>query len=390
MKRATVIYLSPYDILRPRTNQVSDVRFTEGFSQNNCDAFFICPFVERKDNIETSEINRIYGLQNPVHFNILNTRFKKDVKGKGALIQIAIKSIPAVRSIVKSCDRNSPVIVISRSPFLLLPYLILRPTGIFRNTTLVHWAHDVHRSKIAHWVYSKCDHLLATNKSILEAIKKESKKSYSSANITSNPITEAQANSTPDRQSARHALGLNTIKKPLVVYTGKIGLNYSKELEFILQASALLPGVHVLLTGGTPQAVAHWKKYAEKIGSAAEFTGYIHDYSQIQLYQQAADVLVSYYTHQGHDVRYNLPNKLCEYMLTGNIIVSPNHPATRELLTEENCHFVEAENAQALAAGIDWCISNPNLAQQKADVAARQARQLTFRKICSNILESFQ
>jgi glycosyltransferase involved in cell wall biosynthesis len=389
MKRATVIYLSPYDILRPRTNQVSDVRFTEGFSQNNCEAYFICPYVKRDDNIETSDINRIYGLQYPVHFHILSTRFKRDVKGKRALVRIAGKSIPIVRSIIKSSEKDVPVIIISRSPFLLVPYLLLRSIGIFRNTKLVYWAHDVHPSKHIHWIYSNCDHLLATNKSILDAITKQSKRSYSSANITSNPITEAQANSISDRQSARHALGLGTLKDPLVVYTGKIGLNYSKELEFILQASAQLPGVRFLLTGGTPEAVAYWKKYAEKIGATAEFTGYIHDYSRIHLYQQAADVLVSYYTNQGHDIRYNLPNKLCEYMLTGNIIVSPDHPATRELLTPENCHFVEAENATALAEGIDWCLSNPELSKRKADVAAGHARQLTFRNICSKTLESF-
>lgn len=387
MKRATVIYLSPYDILRPRTNQVSDVRFTEGFSQNDCEAYFICPFVDRKDNIDTADIDRIYGLTDPVHFRILKTRFKQDVKGKWALMRIAAKSLPVIRSILKSRNGKSPVYVISRSPFLLLPYLILRPAGFFRNATLVHWAHDVHQSKIARWIYLKCDKLLATNKSILDTITRHSTNRFSPAQITLNPITETQANAIPDRQSARHLLGLDIDNKPLVVYTGKIGLNYSKELEFILQASAALPGVRFLLTGGTPHAVSHWKKYAEKIGANADFTGYIHDYSRIHLYQQAADVLVSYYTHQGHDVRYNLPNKLCEYMLTGNIIVCPDYPATRELLTAENCHFVEPENAKALAEGIAWCLSNPEQSQQKAAVAARQARQLTFRNICSRILE---
>lgn len=388
MKRATVIYLSPYDILRPRTNQVSDVRFTEGFSQNNCEAHFICPYVEREDNIEISDIDKIYGLKDTVHFHILQTRFKADVKGKWALLRIAFQSISIVNAIVKSANHESTIVLISRNPFLLLPYLLLRSIGMFRKPKLVHWAHDVHRSSIAHWVYSKCDTVLATNKSILDAIGQHTKRGYLPELITLNPITEDQAKASTDRVTSRKLLELDKDNRPLVVYTGKIGFNYAKELEFILQASAKLPAFRFLLTGGTPQAIAYWKKYTENIGSAAEFTGYIHDYSRIHLYQQAADVLVSYYTHQGHDVRYNLPNKLCEYMLTGNIIVSPNHPATRELLTEDNCHFVEAENADALADGIKWCIENPEISKNKASTAAMQARQFTFRNVCSKILDA--
>jgi glycosyltransferase involved in cell wall biosynthesis len=253
----------------------------------------------------------------------------------------------------------------------------------------VHWAHDVKTSALAKWIYRHCNTIIATNSSILHAISPQLNDDRLRHLITSNPVTEKQAEKRPDKIAARMQLGISTENRPLIVYTGKIGIGYSKELEFILSASTLTPEYQFLLTGGTPQAVEYWKKHCESIGASnVTFTGYIHDYSKIHLYQESADVLISYYTHQGHDVRYNLPNKLCEYMLTDNIVVSPDYPATRDLLHNENCKFVEAENAHALAEGIKWCIQNPAVAKKIAARAGAEARLLTFRSICAKLLKS--
>ncbi len=46
-----IVYFSPYDILRPRTNQVSDIRFCEAFVENNCQVNLLVPQVERDDNL---------------------------------------------------------------------------------------------------------------------------------------------------------------------------------------------------------------------------------------------------------------------------------------------------------------------------------------------------
>lgn len=46
-----VYYFSPFDILRPRTNQISDMRLCEGFAENGCDVELIVPYCYRRDNI---------------------------------------------------------------------------------------------------------------------------------------------------------------------------------------------------------------------------------------------------------------------------------------------------------------------------------------------------
>jgi glycosyltransferase involved in cell wall biosynthesis len=144
------------------------------------------------------------------------------------------------------------------------------------------------------------------------------------------------------------------------------------------------------LTGGKPEAVAYWIDYCRGKGiDNTIFTGYIHDYRRIRYYQYAADVLVSFYTHQAHDVRYNLPNKICEYMLTGNPIVSPDYPATRDLLHKDNCIFTRPEDSTDLAKHIREAIENRTESTEKAERAAREVREITFRKVTERLLRQF-
>lgn len=175
---------------------------------------------------------------------------------------------------------------------------------------------------------------------------------------------------------------------PLVIYTGKIGIHYNKEIQHILEAAKSLPQYHFVLTGGKPDAVAHWQKWCgENDTKNVKFTGYFADYSQVRFYQFAADVLISYYTHQGHDVRYNLPNKVCEYMLTGNVMVIPDYPATRDTLDGSNCIFVEPENTTALVNAIRNAVENKQHSIQLAAKALSDVQELTFKKRTAILIE---
>ena len=83
-----VIYLSPYDLLRPRTNQVSDVRFAEGFSQNGIETHIIAPFVFRDDNISKQDLPAIYGLEADIKVHYLKTNYTSDINGYKSIIKI--------------------------------------------------------------------------------------------------------------------------------------------------------------------------------------------------------------------------------------------------------------------------------------------------------------
>ncbi|MFN0187745.1 MAG: glycosyltransferase [Bacteroidia bacterium] len=392
MSNPYIIYLSPYDILRPRTNQLSDVRFTEGFAQNHCHTHLIVPYVVRTDNISKSEVEDTYGLKSHINIHYCPTRFTEDVKGGWQLAQVAWHGIRKTFTILKKRKNKNQTYIISRSSHLLRPYFILRKIfpSRFKNVVLIHWAHDYNISSSHTRIYQLADYLLATNSSILNSILKRSKRNNKEGSFTLNPITEAQAVENITKEEARKEVKLVEIKTPLVVYTGKIGINYDQELKYILEAAQQLPHYTFLFTGGKPKTVAFWEDYCSGLGlNNILFTGYLSDYRKIKYYQYSADVLISYYTKQGHDVRYNFPNKICEYMLTGNPMVSPNYPATRDLLTDNNCTFTTPENSQALAKSIKEIIENPLPAQQKALQAAKDVREITFKKVAARLLKQF-
>lgn len=373
MSTPYIIYLSPYDILRPRTNQLSDVRFTEGFAQNHCHTHLIVPYVERTDNISKKEVAATYGLKSHMNIHYSPTHFTEDVKGGWQLAQVAWHGIRTTFTILKQRKNKNQTYIISRSSHLLRPYFLRKifPSR-FKNVVLIHWAHDFNISKNHLRIYQLADYILATNSSILNSILKKSKRKSAEGSFTLNPITESQALEYITKEEARKVVKLTEIKTPLIVYTGKIGINYDKELKYILESAQQLPNYTFLFTGGKPKTVAFWEDYCNGLGlKNVLFTGYLSDYRKIKYYQYSADVLISYYTKQGHNVRYNFPNKICEYMLTGNPMVSPNYPATQDLLTESNCTFTTPENSQALAKSIREIIESPELALQKAQQAAK-------------------
>ncbi len=388
-----VIYLSPYDILRPRTNQVSDVRFSEGFSQNGCEVHLITPFVYRSDNISKESVLEIYGLESPIQIHYLATNFKKDISGKFSSYLLAFLTTIKVFSVIKKIPQNKSIYIISRSAYLLQALLSIRKIFVskFKSSTLIFWAHDFKQKSTFLKVYKECDFLLATNSSIIDDLCKLGVKPIEKTHVTLNPITKAQSEFNISKEDARKKVGLDKINEPLLVYTGKVAIDYYEELEYILKAVAKNPHIKFICTGGKPEAIRYWQNWcAQRKINNVIFTGYINDYSKIKYYQYSADILISYYTKQGHDVNYNLPNKICEYMLSGNIILSPNYPATRNLLTENNCCFTIPENEVGLSKSINFILENKELMSTKAAKAKLLVSEITFKKRGKLILDFLQ
>jgi glycosyltransferase involved in cell wall biosynthesis len=392
MDNPVIIYLSPFDLLRPRTNQVSDVRFCEGFAQNNCEVHLVVPFAYREDNIPKESVPQNYGLTTNFQIHYLPTNFKGDVSGLRKLMLTAWYGQTAIRNILESIPASKKVIIISRNGVLLLPYLTIKKTGNKRwnKIKVIHWLHDLKLKAKDKFIYRNCDGLLATNKSILNDLVQACDLKDKKFTYTLNPVTQAQVDDPLAKSEARQKTGLEHLKEPLIVYTGKLGLNYNKELFHILDAAKALPDCKFLITGGKSDAVSYWKKIcAEKQISNVLFTGYIPDYTQIKNYQFAADILISYYTTQGHDPRYNLPNKICEYMLTGNAIVTPDYPATKDLLNAKNTFFALPENSASLIENISYILQNPGEAEKKGKQAKEDVKEFTFRKTGKRLIEFF-
>jgi glycosyltransferase involved in cell wall biosynthesis len=389
MSNPIIIYLTPYDILRPRTNQVGDVRLCEGFAQNNCEVNLLVPFVERADNISKDDVAKFYGLDKTYSINYLPYKFNKEVVG-WSILKIAFLDLWESIKIINKAKKDQRIYIISRTNYLLRPFFILRKIipGFFKQARIIHWSHEIKLKKSYLHVYKNTDSLLATNSAIIEDLNKDLGFDKTKAFPTLNPISEAQASECINKEQAKKEVNLLEHQNPLIVYTGKVGILGMKEIEHILEAAQLLPNYTFLLTGGKPEAVEHWKKWcAERNISNYIFTGYIYDYTQIKNYQYAADVLVSYYVKSAHDVRYNFPNKICEYMLTGNVIITPDYPATRDVLTENNCYYVEPENSIALAEKIKYAIEHKEESLERGKKAKQDVREITFKNRTGLVLD---
>ena len=98
----------------------------------------------------------------------------------------------------------------------------------------------------------------------------------------------------------------------------------------------------------------------------------------VRNYQLAGDVLVSYYTSNDHLIEFNYPQKINEYMSTGNPVITPDFPATRDVLNSNNVFFVAPDNETALANGIKFLIENPQVGARLASQAKEDIKALTF------------
>ncbi|MEX0968009.1 MAG: glycosyltransferase [Bacteroidia bacterium] len=377
-----LLYYTQYDILRPRTNQIGDMRICEGFAENGVDVELIVPYVYRKDNVKKEEVFDMYGVKTKFKITYLNTNFKDIVAGaKHFAIINMLNSRHFMKALAAGRNSDECVMVMSRNSSLLIPHLLIRKLypKRARKFTIIHWAHEIKMIGRFTWVYRNADAIIGTNSTITEHLEKYLDLDPARMEVSLNPITEHQLKTRVSKAVARKHIGY-TGKKPLVVYTGKL-FKTQREAHFILDAAARLPQYQFLLTGGKPDVVAYYEKWCrERKVENVTLTGYIVDYTEVIYYQTAADALISYYTKDDHFVEYNFPNKVCEYMLAGNPIITPEYPATRDVLNEQNAIFVNPEDLESLISGIQKAIENKEEGERIGKKGLEDVKEITFKK----------
>jgi glycosyltransferase involved in cell wall biosynthesis len=191
------------------------------------------------------------------------------------------------------------------------------------------------------------------------------------------------------KETAREKINYKEAK-PLVVYTGKVGITIA-EVGYILDAAAQLPQYRFMFTGGRQKSVDHFRKICdERKLKNVTFTGFLNDVYSVRYYQLAADVLVSYYNTKDHLVDFNYPQKIQEYLSTHNPVVTPDFAATREVINDQNAFLVEPDNPSALVEGIRIAVENKELAGKKAAAAFLTSRKNTFDYRINEFLDFFE
>lgn len=373
----TVYFFTQVDGLRPTTNAIADRRFCAGLVQAGVKVEMIVPYVHRSTNLSASSRREAYAGLPSITLRRMPTPLVERLGRWGVPIIAAFAALTYLLLCVRHRGRMQDVTVISRDANSLLPvFAINRLLGRRRSQVLL-WAHEFRDGPWQYrHVYSAVDGFLATNSAILEAWRHAYRTTARPAAVTFNSIPASFLEATPDRAEARKRLGL-TSDLPICLYTGKLGTGL-KEIELILEAARLVPDCRFILTAGRPSAVRHFTDVCRQRGlSNVQFTGLLPRTSDVRLYQRAADVLISYYTAHDHAVRFNLPQKLSEYMASHTVILSPDFPATRDLMNEGNAILIEPDIPESLAAGVRKALGDPEASADLAAQAFRDAARLT-------------
>jgi len=367
-------YYSYNDISKPRTNSLSDIHFCEGFSQNNIQTRFFAFKSEIKE-FNLANVKTIYDLKNDIQIRLISIPFfiynRKFIRALIILYTFFSQLI-----LNKKVNRRETILG-SRNSSIVLFFIIFKK--LFKlNYTVFLWLHEVENGLIDDIAYKYSDKLLFTNSKIKRDIEIRIKRFFPPESVTLNPITQSLLEYDITKENARELIGYNSNKK-LIVYTGKLHIGF-KEIEYIIESAKSLKNFNFIITGGKKEALDYFIKYfhdnnIHNIG----LTGFQNEYSSIYPYQKAADILISYYSRHDHYVNYNFPQKMLEYMVTGNIIITPKFEATDEIVNETNVFLVEADNPKKLKEAIEYVLNNYEKLKYLGSNARKSVKDLTFK-----------
>jgi len=378
-------YLTPFDPRRARTNQIADMQFCYALALAGCNVELIAPSIDGPGYCRESEIWAMYNLDGNFKVTFIPTRCSDECTA----LRITLRQLHwHTMAALKGTRDGTTTFLISRVPKLLAPYLVAK-VATQKKYMVVPWLHDVQEKTVGRWLAMRCDAVLVTNSAIRHEMFPLNSDHEHKVFVTGNPVLKSRLphidNNT--KSSLRGTLGISD-KRPLVVYTGKlyIGMN---EAEYILEAARRLPDVHFLLTGGKQNVVEY---YRNRVASMGLFnvclTGFLDSPHQVIPYQHAADVLVAYYSRKDHPfAQYNLPNKIAEYMWTGNAIITADFPAVRDVLNERNSALIPPDNVDALVAAIRKLTENPEYAHGLGTQAMRDSESLTFEEVGKRLVD---
>lgn len=189
----------------------------------------------------------------------------------------------------------------------------------------------------------------------------------------------------PSKEEVRGRLGLS-LTSPIVMYVGSFFVHAWKGVDVLLEAKRSLPrSVQLVLVGGSPADVARVRSsYA---GQEVQAVSHVPN-KEVPLWLKAADVLVLP-NKKGYEEseRCTSPLKLFEYLASGVPVVASDLPSIREIVSEQEVSFVEPNNPQTLAKGIQKLLEDRELSAQQVAVAQRKVEAYSWDAQAQGILE---
>jgi len=346
--RLAIQVLSQLDPTTARTNSIADLRLCMGLAAGGHEVELIVPAASTAPD-DADGLFELYGIDRS--FDIRYVASPPEVGERERMARLVRQHAKLALA-----QRRSRV-VISRDVRLLVPYLGASRLSSHR-LLAVPWLHEFQDRALDRWVCRSAPCVLATNSAIVRSLAShgvETAKTF----VTGNPVPRARVafGRSCSKQEARAHVALDG-RGLIVAYTGKLYIGM-RELEYLLEAARRLPEHLFVLTGGQPPVITRLEGELAADGvKNVHLTGLLNSPEDIRFYQQAADVLVSYYSVDDHShAHHNLPNKLAEYMTTGNPIVVADFPAVRDLLNDRNSILVPPDDPDRLVEGLGAAMS---------------------------------
>ncbi len=186
----------------------------------------------------------------------------------------------------------------------------------------------------------------------------------------------------PGQAQARKRLDLPASAQ-LVVYTG--GLLAWKGVEILVQAASQMPDVDFVIVGGMDADVERLRRSAQDLPNVT-LLGF-QDPGLVPLYLVAGDVgVVPNLSQPAISSRYTSPLKIFEAMGVGMPLVVSDLPSMRDIVSDDEVHFVDPDDPDSLAQGLRRVFSDAKYRKDLGSCLSQRASQHTFDARATRIL----
>jgi glycosyltransferase involved in cell wall biosynthesis len=379
MVRDHLYFLSPRDVRRNRADAVSTMKSCREFARNDFQVTLVTPQVQRgwKGDASTLEgVWDLYGLSPTFKIIELPTTLREETKPLIARAQKFAAFSAYFAYLLLFQDLNGRGVVFSHCYIAITPALLLKRLGIMSCPTVLDVAVFEPSKRTHRWVARNVDGVVLYNDHIHAGYRREY--GVSEGRIHHAPFPSQYEDFVrlvdSDRATCRADLGFKD-DETLVMYCGKITPE-TREVEFILQAAALLRGeCRFVLVGLSEAARGHFeRRLVDAELNHVEFRGF-QPLVKFYRHVSCADVLLSYYDSSDPiSVYQRVPAKATVYACAGRPVICSDLPSMRECFPHDAVYFVAPNRPSLLAEQIRRVLADP------ADAQARAARLLEFAK----------
>jgi glycosyltransferase involved in cell wall biosynthesis len=388
-ENAELLFLAPGDVRKGRVEPIFWMQTCRAFAERGLDVSLVSFRTSRPDGIPLASIWDHFGIPEQFRVSELPTPLRhKSPVGWTRLWFAVGAAILALAKLSRQAVRPRPLIVYSRLPTLLAPWIALR--GLLpasRRPFIVYDTHTLPRGS-AGWVVRGVDLVFVNSLKLKNEV---------SECFDVLPERVLQAYNAPfavvrqhPKQDARERLGLPPTDA-IACHAGKL---VKDEVELFLQATRLLaeriPKFRLLLVGGNPDILQWVRRRARELDvtDSLSLAGFVEP-AKVELYLAAADVLLVHIARTVGTFHYATPSKSYDYMAAGRPIVATDLPLWTEIFGGDGERAIRTgHDPESFAQGVERAFSLGERGPAMIDRASEWVQQVTWKRRAEAVLEA--